>query len=383
VSEYQYFEFLAIDRPLSEKEMDILRSYSTRARITPTSFVNHYNWGNFKGDEDDWMERYFDAFVYVANWGTHVFKLRLPSKLPIVSMARQYCLTDAFFMSEKQDVTVITFESEDEDGDWEEGEGWLSSLIPIRTELARGDMRALYIGWLHCVRHFGVGDDEMEPPVPPNLRNLSGPLKSLVHFLRIDEDLLAVAAEVSPNIKVEPRNREDVASWIAELPVSEKDEMLVRLMEGEDVHLSSNLVSRFEQERHGPNLGDDGVHLPKRRTVAELLDTAEKYAEERHRIAAKKAAEAKARRKHEAAIARERHLDSLAGTELQMWTEIERFIVITQPKAYDLAVLMLIDLRDLEARKTGEGDFQSRLDALRNTHARKSSLIRRLKEAGL
>ena len=40
MSEYQYYEFQAIDRPLTEKEMRELRSYSTRARITPTSFVN-------------------------------------------------------------------------------------------------------------------------------------------------------------------------------------------------------------------------------------------------------------------------------------------------------------------------------------------------------
>jgi hypothetical protein len=40
MSEYQYYEFQAIDRPLSVKEMSELRSCSTRARITPTSFVN-------------------------------------------------------------------------------------------------------------------------------------------------------------------------------------------------------------------------------------------------------------------------------------------------------------------------------------------------------
>jgi hypothetical protein len=80
MSEYQYYEFQAIDRALTEKEMDELRSYSTRARITPTSFVNDYSWGSFKGNEDTWMDKYFDAFLYLANWGTHVLKLRLPSK---------------------------------------------------------------------------------------------------------------------------------------------------------------------------------------------------------------------------------------------------------------------------------------------------------------
>ena len=76
MSEYQYYEFQAIDRPLTTAEMQELRSYSTRAIITATSFINHYEWGSFKGDEDAWMAKYFDAFLYLANWGTHVLKLR-------------------------------------------------------------------------------------------------------------------------------------------------------------------------------------------------------------------------------------------------------------------------------------------------------------------
>jgi hypothetical protein len=57
-------EFQAIERPLSKKEMAELRSYSTRARITPTSFVSDYSWGNFKGDADVRMAKYFDVFRY-------------------------------------------------------------------------------------------------------------------------------------------------------------------------------------------------------------------------------------------------------------------------------------------------------------------------------
>lgn len=44
MSEYQYYEFQAIDRRLTTEEMARLRSFSTRARITPTSFVNDYGW---------------------------------------------------------------------------------------------------------------------------------------------------------------------------------------------------------------------------------------------------------------------------------------------------------------------------------------------------
>jgi hypothetical protein len=36
VSEYQYYEFLALDRPLTSKQREELRQLSTRAEITAT-----------------------------------------------------------------------------------------------------------------------------------------------------------------------------------------------------------------------------------------------------------------------------------------------------------------------------------------------------------
>jgi len=46
MSEYQYYEFVAIDEPLTPKRMAELRSCSSRANITSTSFVNEYQWGD-------------------------------------------------------------------------------------------------------------------------------------------------------------------------------------------------------------------------------------------------------------------------------------------------------------------------------------------------
>jgi len=34
--------------------------------------------------------------------------------------------------------------------DWVEGDGQLSSPISVRAGLGRGDLRALYLGWLLC-----------------------------------------------------------------------------------------------------------------------------------------------------------------------------------------------------------------------------------------
>jgi hypothetical protein len=63
---------LAIDRPLKEDEMAELRALATRATITPVSFTNEYNWGDFKGDPEKLMQRYFDAHVQRFSQGLGV-----------------------------------------------------------------------------------------------------------------------------------------------------------------------------------------------------------------------------------------------------------------------------------------------------------------------
>ena len=107
MSEYQYYEFQAIDRRLTAKEVSVLRGFSTRARISPTSFVNDYSWGHFKGDEDAWMERYFDAFVYFANWGTRILQLRLSTKLLGIGDARRYCVGEGASVRKKGAYVVL------------------------------------------------------------------------------------------------------------------------------------------------------------------------------------------------------------------------------------------------------------------------------------
>jgi hypothetical protein len=103
MSEYQYYEFTAVDKPLNEKDMQALEDLSSRARITPTSFVNEYNWGNFKGDPLKLVEKYFDAFLYVANWGTHWFMLKVPRNLVDVGLVKKYCPAESARIHEKGD----------------------------------------------------------------------------------------------------------------------------------------------------------------------------------------------------------------------------------------------------------------------------------------
>jgi len=79
MSEHQYYEFRAVDRPPGRTEQRELRAISTRAQITAAGFVNHCEWGDFKGNPDRLMSRYFDLFLHLANWGSRRLSIRLPT----------------------------------------------------------------------------------------------------------------------------------------------------------------------------------------------------------------------------------------------------------------------------------------------------------------
>ena len=363
MSEYQYYEFQAIDRPLTDKEMGELRSYSTRARITPASFVNDYSWGSFKGNADAWMEKYFDAFLYIANWGTHVFKLCLPSRLLDPAIAKEYCGGDSAFVREKAGKVVLSFVSEDEEGgDWVEGEGHLSSMISVRAELARGDLRALYLGWLLRAQSGELDDEDVEPLLPPGLGQLSASLESLAEFLRLDGDLLHVAAEASLSLEDSALNHDEIRAWVGKLATEEKDALIANLIVDSDHALVTELLQRFLKERSAGGASPAATG----RTVGQLLRAAEAHTAERKRLEAEKQAKEKARREREAAIAREKYLDSLVGRETKLWAEVGTLVATKLPKSYDQALKLLVDLRDLEARGKG-GDFRLRIEALRVT----------------
>lgn len=144
MSEYQYYEFLAIDRPLDDDEQAEVRSLSTRARITATTFVNEYHWGDFKGDPHRLMERYYDAHLYVANWGTHRVMFRLPCDLLDPDVVEDCCVGDQVSAWVTGEFVVLEFTSEDHAGEFDfdyDAEALLSAIVGVRAELAAGDLR--------------------------------------------------------------------------------------------------------------------------------------------------------------------------------------------------------------------------------------------------
>jgi hypothetical protein len=379
MSEYQYSEFKAIDKPLIEKDMQALRDLSTRARITSTSFVNEYHWGDFKGDPLKLVERYFDAFLYVANWGTHWFMLRVPRQLVDVDLAGKYCPGESAVIHEKGEYLIFEFTSTTEDYDWEKGEEWLSSLISLRDAIINGDYRVLYLAWLFGAQMEEIEEDELEPPVPPNLADLNAPLQSFADFMRIDEDLIVAAAENSAS-EARQADPEALKTWIHNLPANEKDEILLRLVEAPSPHLGAELRRRFQKA--AATTANSTINKPLR-SVQELLARAETIAEERERRAAEQKARQQAKKKRERAIAREKYLKDLAEREDSIWKEVEALIDSKQPAKYDEAVKLLAELQDLNKTSGNENVFNATLQKICEKHRRKPGFLNRLKNKGL
>lgn len=378
MSEYQYYEFVAVDRPLDPGQMDRLRALSSRARITPTGFTNSYHWGDFRGDPQELVERYFDAFLYLANWGTHRVMLRLPVRLLTVSVASRYCVGESARAWRCGEWLVLDLSSREEEGDWEQdGEGLLAGIVPVRAELASGDLRALYLAWLACAQTGEVDPDEAEPPVPPGLGSLSAAQSGLAEFLRVDPDLLAVAAAASPPLMTGAPSAAQAVRWVADLPAEDKDAALARLLCGDDPHVRAELLRRYRGEPSGgaPATGD--------RTAGRLLAVAQAREAERRADAARRQAAEQARRERAAAQAREQHLAALAGRQDQAWQQVTALIDTKRPKDYDAAVSLLSDLREVCDRAGTGAAFARRLRELHQQHQRKPSLIARLDQAGL
>lgn len=78
MSEYQYYEWQTIDRPLSATEQVAVGKLSSHIEVTSTRAWVEYHWSGFKHNPKQILAQYFDAFLYYANWGSQRLAFRFP-----------------------------------------------------------------------------------------------------------------------------------------------------------------------------------------------------------------------------------------------------------------------------------------------------------------
>lgn len=371
MSEYQYYAFQALDHPLTHDAQAEMRSLSSRVQLTASSASFVYNYGNFRGDPYQILAKYFDAMLYVSNWGISQVMFRFPKSAIPDEVMTTYSYAESLEWSAEGDYVIVNIllQEEEPSGNWIEGEGLLPGIAPLRYDILRGDYRALYLGWLMIAAGEAEVLEEDEdltgPPIPPGLQALSPALENLVDFFAIDPDVVTAASQASSKLENPDKK---FSAYLGLLSEAEKHNFLERLLTGE-LRLDIALENRLNELS-----GISKAHLAgsEQRTIRQLLAAATVVKQERREV----------ERQQKEAV-RLKKLETIAKQESNLWARIPVLIGQKQTSAYEEAVSILKDLRDLAAHQQREAEFKEKMAAIKERHSTLHGLQRRLKEAGL
>ncbi len=378
MSEYQHYEFMTIDRPLTREQLDEVNALSSHIKASATHALIVYHWGDFKHNPINVLHKFFDGFLYWANWGSPQLAFRFPHGMLPGDLVESYYLDEfvTFTQHPDYDILDLHFGELQGDGGWVDGdEHELGALIAIRDELLEGDMRALYIAWLACeclITGSEIDDEEDEedyevlgaPPVPPALGELTTAQQELAILLQVPQELLDAAALHSSTAR--RARADDFSAWVELLPADRRNDYLLRLAHNEP-GLSRLLVKELRtlgQGKAGAASGA-GEQVPYRTLLVESQDIQarmerEKFEQERQ--------------------AHERRLQNVREHQEDYWRQADLAAARRTSTGYDEALRLLVDLRDAANHFNESQQFQTRFSAWVPPYLRLPSLIKRLRD---
>jgi hypothetical protein len=185
-----YYEFRVLGRHLTELQMLELRADLPWAVTTPDSLILD-RWGErdhpaFRSDKDI-VRQYFDAGLHFSQEGLRTLWLRLPATF--AEQAAPYTTGSGVTTTIVGDDLVLELHREEADGENSyvnfDPRPWLEELLPLRDDLARGDLRALAIAWRAANVTLAYTKESQMPPMPGRLDEdeLNPQLHALTRFL--------------------------------------------------------------------------------------------------------------------------------------------------------------------------------------------------------
>ena len=372
MSEYQYYEFAAIDGPISDEGLRYAQGCSSRAEVSRVRWQNTYSYGDFRGSVDTLLKHY-DAHFYIANWGTVRLGLAFPAGVLSAKTLEPYLRGGS---RDEQTLTVkeigerrIVWWARNEEGGWgwTEGEGLIDQLIGIREELMRCDHRALFLGWLADFdpdewRNPKDGAVSM-PPIPAALNQLSPAQAALVEQFPVDPDALAVAAELSG---ADTPDRIPMAAALEGLSVSQMRTLLGQVAEGGGPGVMAEL-SRLTFPR---------LQTPAGQTM-KCIDFAAKVIEARS-IRQKKKAKAAAAEQQRKEESRQQHLASIMRRADAIWSGLDPLMDQKVASAYEQGAAQLQELRDAYTQASDGAAFNQKLSEFRRRYSNRPAMLRRI-----
>lgn len=372
MSTYQYYEFQALDRPLTEKEQDYIRTLSSRVQLNRTQAIFLYHYGDFRGQPEQVLEKGFDIMLYTANWGSRQLMFRLPKSLINPLDLEPYQVPDGIEISTTEQSVIIDINIQDEDlNGWTEGEGLLPRMLSLRDDLLQGDYRVLYLGWLKAAElcYDFEPETSIEPPIPANLHNLSKPLKAFVEFIELNQDLIDAAAQLSPQAETKSDSIKELQKRIPQLSEQERNDFLARLLQGE-VNLNLQLSQRLRSLSKKPT--PQTVSDSPGRSLSELLTLS---------VDAKNL-----RKQKEKQLAKQekiKKIQELAPRESYLWEQVFHEIGTKHVKGYDRAIVHLLNLQDIAEYQGKLPEFQARVRKIQQDYSNLRGVMSRLRDSKL
>jgi hypothetical protein len=386
MSEYQYVEFRAIDRPLDDKALAFMQRQSTRAEITRWSFTNEYHFGDFHGNAIEMLRRGYDLHLHYANFGIRKLMFRLPRGLPLpAKQCQPFLKTDGlrWHKDGKGPGGVLEISPCLEPGELEDLwnlDEWLDRLAPLRQALADGDPRPLYAAWLCAAIGSGEEAEELTmPPLPVGLAERNAALAALLEFHELPPDWLAAAAEINTTdgrgAKVASRtaalletHEQHVRSWLGRWDKMELVELCAKWLADRSNTVRAETLKAIRDSQPAACW----PLLPDSRTLADVQNVAQGLEKKRNE-----------RRLQADQRARRRRLDKMARDPQETLEMVDKLFARRNVDAYQEGARLLLELREALGPDKGPRLVHRRAAALKRKHSGSNHLISALRKAGL
>ncbi len=356
MSEYQYVEFQAVDRPLNDKQLAFAERQSSRAEVSRRSLTVEYHYSDFRGDVEGLLRNGFDVFLHYANYGVREIRLRLPDGLPFEKAVWSEFVDDerlTWSKDAKGKGGILALCPYHESGELDEAwefDQYVDAAVHIRERLMAGDLRALYLLWLCAADDDNNDPDEtIEPSVPHGMAELAGPSENLLTFFGLDTLLLKAAGEGVENAPASASQDKILEDWVRSLSTEQSKSLLTRfLVEDSQAAKAATIAEILEAQ--SPT---SWPTTKKKRTFSQLLDICKVLRSEENII---RQQEADAKAKREAAKTekeRQARMKEMVASPATWLTKAEKLADARGTDNYKAAADILADLREAVGGEEG------------------------------
>lgn len=187
MSEYQYYEFYSLNKPLSKACQAEMQAISSSAKFGTHNVQYTYNSGNFSGDDEALLAEHFDVMFYMSKFGDFQLMFRYDPEDLNIEELEDFWMDDIVEFSMAGSSILVNIELNDDNRkyNWLVGEKVLADLLPLYDELKAGEFQLLQLVHLITAIYAGLDDGHISTLVDELLKPLTRAQKALLKHLDI------------------------------------------------------------------------------------------------------------------------------------------------------------------------------------------------------